>query len=75
MKKSEIMVSMPMTTYEELLSYKESLAKLKTEVLASFNYSFAVSENRLEFNTNDALVVAKSLLPIRYKEMTIIKTE
>ena len=74
MKKSEIMVSMPMTTYEELLLYKESLAKLKTEVLASFNYSF-VSENRLEFNTNDALIVAKSLLPIRYKEMTITKTE
>lgn len=75
MKKSEIMVSMPMTTYEELLSYKENMQKLTDNILACFNYEFAVTENRLEFDTNKALKLAKHLLPVRFQNKSIIKTE
>ena len=75
MKKSEIMVSMPMNTYEELLAFKKEYTDLCNKIRSCFNFDYLVTENRIDFNVNKALELAKEHLPNRCKIANIIKTE
>ena len=75
MKKSEIMVSMPMSTYDELLAYKKEYEKLINDIRGCFNYDYFATENRIDFNVNQALELSKEFLSNRYKIANIIKTE
>ena len=75
MKKSEMLVSMPMNTYEELLAYKKQYEELCNKIRDCFNYDYLVSENRIDFDVNKALKLSKEYLPNRCKIANIIKTE
>ena len=75
MKKSEIMVSMPMSTYDELLAYKKQYEKLINDIRGCFNFDYFATENRIDFDTNKALELGKDYLPNRCKIANIIKTE
>lgn len=75
MKKSEIMVSMPMTTYEELIQFKQQYFDLIDEIKTCFKMDYFNKENTIAFDTNDALRLCKGFLPDRYKNANFIKTE
>ena len=75
MKKSDVNVTMPMTVYEGFLAYKNNYNSLVKSILDCFNYDYAVTENRIDFDTNKALALCKSFLPLRFKEKSIVKTE
>lgn len=75
MKKSQMTVSMPMSTYDELMGYREKYNKLLNDVLGFFNYDFAVSERRLEFKVDEAVLFCKKLLPSCYLDFPINKVE
>lgn len=75
MKKSEMMVSMPMNSYEELLAFKKEYTDLCNKIRACFNFDYFATENRIDFDTNKALELGKGYLPNRCKIANIIKTE
>ena len=75
MKKSEIMVSMPMTTYEELLAFKKEYENLCNKIRGCFNFDYFATEDRIDFDTNKALNLGREFLPNRCKIANIIKTE
>lgn len=75
MKKSEMMVSMPMTTYEEFMGYREKYNKLLNDILGFFSYDFAVKEGRLEFKVDEAVAFCRTLLPNCYAKLTVNKVE
>ena len=73
MKKSEIMVSMPMTTFEELEQYKKKYQELQDELKSCFNTQLvdtAVS-NSINFNVEKALNIAKKTLSSKYNGIDI----
>lgn len=75
MKKSEINVSMPMTTYEEFLNYKKTYEELLVKMNDCFNLSFFQSENTIIFDTNKAFELCKSSLQSRYKNANFNKID
>lgn len=75
MKKSEMQVSMPMTSYEELLSWKERYNGLVGNIMLCFNFDFAETENRIDFDVNKALELCREYLPFKFKNVNVIKTE
>lgn len=73
MKKSEIMVSMPMTTFEELEQYKKKYQELQDELKSCFNTQLvdtAVS-NSINFDVKKALNLAKKTLSPKYNGIDI----
>ena len=72
MKKSEIMVSMPMTTYEELMNFKNEYTNLCSKIRLCFDCS---NQNIIAFDTNKAFDLCKKYLPDRYNQANFIKTE
>lgn len=75
MKKSEIHVSMPMTSYEEMLLWKDKYNALVGDIVKCFNLDFAETENRIDFNVNLALELCREYLPFKFKNASIVKTE
>lgn len=71
MKKSEIMVSMPMNSYEELLEYKKQYEDLVAEIRKCFD----TTQEIITFDTNKSFVLSKKHLLPRFQDKTIIKTE
>lgn len=73
MKKSEMMVSMPMTTYEELESYKNKFENLTNELKSCIDtqpYDLGVSTT-LNFDVSKALEICKKTLSIKYSNIDI----
>ena len=73
MKKSEIMVSMPMTTYEELELYKNKFENLTNELKSCIDtqlYDLGVSTT-LNFDVSKALEICKKTLSIKYSNIDI----
>ena len=73
MKKSEITVSMPMTTFEELEQYKKKYQELQDELKSCFNTQLvdtAVSSS-IDFDVIKALNIAKKTLPVKYNGIYI----
>ena len=75
MKKSEMTVSMPMTTYEELLEFKKEYENLTAELRGCFNFDYFEQENRIDFKVNSAVDLCKRFLPNTKKNANFIKTE
>lgn len=71
MKKSEIMVSMPMTTYDELLLYKTKY----NDLISNIQKCFDTTQNIITFDTNKSLSLSKEFLQTRFQDRNIIKTE
>ena len=73
MKKSEIMVSMPMTTFEELEQYKIRLQELQNELNSCFDTTaFDVgNETSINFDVKKALNIAKKSLSSKYNGIDI----
>lgn len=73
MKKSEIMVSMPMTTFEELQTYKNKLQELHDELKSCFDTTAFDVDNQtfINFDVKKALNIAKKTLPIKYNGINI----
>lgn len=74
MKKSEINVTMPMTSYEELLCYKDKYMNLVNCINNFFKTECFETENRIDFNVNEALNVCKCYLPNRFQSANFLKT-
>ena len=73
MKKSEILVSMPMTTYEELELYKNKFENLTNELKSCIDtqpYHLGVSTT-LNFDVSKALEICKKTLSIKYSNIDI----
>lgn len=73
MKKSEIMVSMPMTTYEELESYKNKFENLANELKSCIDtqpYDSGVS-TMLNFDVSKSLEICKKTLSVKYSNIDI----
>ena len=73
MKKSEILVSMPMTTYEELELYKNKFENLTNELKSCIDtqlYDLGVSTT-LNFDVSKALEICKKTLSIKYSNIDI----
>lgn len=68
MKKSEITVSMPMTTYEEFEQYKKRYKELLDELKSCFNTQLfdTNTEASIDFDVIKALNIAKKTLPAKY---------
>lgn len=73
MKKSEINVSMPMTTYEELMNFRT----LYTELCSKIRLCFTIGSNEaiISFDTTKALNLCKKFLPDRYNNANFNKIE
>ena len=73
MKKSEILVSMPMTTYEELELYKNKFENITNELKSCIDtqpYYSGVS-TMLNFDVSKALEICKKTLSIKYSNIDI----
>ena len=73
MKKSEILVSMPMTTYEELELYKNKFENLTNDLKSCIDtqlYDLGVSTT-LNFDVSKALEICKKTLSIKYSNIDI----
>ena len=73
MKKSEILVSMPMTTYEELELYKNKFENITNELKSCIDtqpYDSGVS-TMLNFDVSKALENCKKTLSIKYSNIDI----
>ena len=73
MKKSEIMVSMPMITSEELESHKNKFENLTNELKSCIDtqpYDSRVS-TMLNFDVSKALEICKKTLSIKYSNIDI----
>ena len=73
MKKSEILVSMPMTTYEELELYKNKFENITNELKSCIDtqpYDSGVS-TMLDFDVSKALEICKKTLSIKYSNIDI----
>ena len=73
MKKSEILVSMPMTTYDELELYKNKFEKITNELKSCIDtqpYDSGVS-TMLNFDVSKALEICKKTLSIKYSNIDI----
>ena len=73
MKKSEMLVSMPMTTYEELELYKNKFENLTNELKSCIDtqlYDLGVSTT-LNFDVSKALEICKKTLSIKYSNIDI----
>ena len=73
MKKSEILVSMPMTTYEELELYKNKFENLTKDLKSCIDtqlYDLGVSTT-LNFDVSKALEICKKTLSIKYSNIDI----
>ena len=73
MKKSEIMVSMPMTAFEELEQYKKKYQELQDELKSCFNTQLVDTSisNSIDFDVKKVLNLAKKALPIKYNRINI----
>lgn len=73
MKKSEIMVSMPMTTFEELEQYKKKLQELQDELRSCFDTTAydVGNETSINFDVKKALNLAKNTLSAKYSGINI----
>ena len=73
MKKSEIQVSMPMTTFEELNKYKEKYQQLHDELNSCFyTQRFDMGlESSIDFDVIKALNIAKKTLSGKYNGIYI----
>lgn len=71
MKKSEINVSMPMTTYEELMNFRT----LYTELCSKIRLCFTIGSNIISFDTTKAFNLCKEFLPDRYNNANFNKIE
>ena len=73
MKKSEILVSMPMTTYDELELYKNKFENITNELKSCIDtqpYDSGVS-TMLNFDVSKALEICKKTLSIKYSNIDI----
>ena len=73
MKKSEILVSMPMTTYDELELYKNKFENITNELKSCIDtqpYDSGVS-TMLNFDVGKALEICKKTLSIKYSNIDI----
>ena len=73
MKKSEILVSMPMTTYEELELYKNKFENITNGLKSCIDtqlYDSGVS-TMLNFDVSKALEICKKTLSIKYSNIDI----
>ena len=73
MKKSEITVSMPMTTFEELEQYKKKYQELQDELKSCFNTQLVDTSisNSIDFDVKKALNLAKKTLSLKYNGINI----
>ena len=73
MKKSELTVTMPMTSFEELEMYKTKYFELLDELKSCFNTQLVDSKvaNCINFETSKALKIAEKALPLKYKGINI----
>lgn len=67
MKQSEMLITMPLTTYNELLFYKNEFERLSKEI----SDCFTPTDNNLQLNLKQLLDIAKNKLPIKYKNFDI----
>ena len=73
MKKSEILVSMPMTTYDELELYKNKFENITNELKSCIDtqpYDSGVS-TMINFDVSKALEICKKTLSIKYSNIDI----
>lgn len=71
MKKSEITVSMPLTTFQELNAIKENYETLLQSLIKCFD----LKGDPAEFNALGAFVLSKKLLPGRHQDRNFIIVE
>ena len=76
MKKSEIMVSMPMPSYEELINYKKEYQDIVSKMRECFDGVDMFNPQKIiNFDVNKAFTLCKSYLPDRFKNANFAKTE
>ena len=73
MKKSEITVSMPMTTFEEFEDYKKRYKELLDSLKSCFNTQRfdADGDSSIDFDVIKVLNIAKKTLPVKYAEVYV----
>ena len=63
MKKSEMTVSMPLTTWEEYENYKKKYAELTEKLGNCFDGSLVQSQNLVYFDVNSAQKICREFMP------------
>lgn len=73
MKKSEMTVSMPMTTFDEFMELKRKYSELQDELKSCFDTTAFDSglESFIDFDVKKALDTAKKTLSIKYNGVYI----
>ena len=73
MKKSEMTVTMPLTTWEEYEHYKESFNEIKKELAACFDDSLlkAGGSQSVDFDVKKALEICKNYMPYSLEKADI----
>ena len=73
MKKSEMSVNMPLTTWEEYENYKKKYIDLTKELAGCFDDTLqkAGASPVLQFSTGKALAVARNFLPYNQKDTEV----
>ena len=73
MKKSDITVSMPMTTYDELSSYREKYTELTKHLANCFDDSLlkAGASKSVDFDASLALKICRAFLPYKLADTDI----
>lgn len=69
MKKSEISINMPLTTFEELNSYKDKFYDLLNEIKSCYNTTLFDNnmDNLISLDVQKLIKVSKSKLNMKYK--------
>lgn len=70
MKKSDITITMPLLTFEELEVYKKKYNDLCESLKSCFNTS-SVDYDCITFDVNKVMLIAKQMLPLKYKDCYI----
>lgn len=73
MKKSEITVSMPMTTYEEFSSYKDKFYKLLDEIRNCYDTTLFDNntDTTISLDMKKLIKLSKSKLNIKYQNANL----
>ena len=75
MRKSEMIVSMPMNSYDELIEYKNKYIELMKTLSGTLDTNKVDNNVQLiiEFDSDKALEICKKFLPEKYKGIPINK--
>ena len=74
MKRSEMQITMPLTTFDELNSYKDKYENLVNSIKNCFDTSHVETNisNNITLNLNDVFNIWKNVRGIKYKNCEII---